>query len=646
MKSGIDTSHIDPTIRVQDDLYRHVSGKWLSAFEIPADRASDGVGYALYEQAQQQVREIIEGSGTSEEGRKISALYQSFMATAQIEDLGVSPIAADLSRAAAISNSHDFLQLLAQLDSKGLGGLIGAYISTDHKNSTENILYLSQSGLSLPDEAYYREEQYQPIRGAFLTHVAKMFEIAGLPDGGAHASRILALETLIAKSHWDQVKNRDATLIYNKFTRAQLEELSPGMDWGLYLSAGEIPKRVFETVIVQQPDFIAGIGKLMSEFDLEAWRSWMTWQIITDSAPYLHDALVKENFAFYGTVLSGTLELRERWKRAVSLVEGALGEAVGQIYVHRHFPASAKEAMDVLVANLVQAYRISINSLEWMSSETKIKALEKLEKFTPKVGYPDKWRDYSALQIVGDDLMGNICRIARFSRDYELAKIGAPVDRSEWFMTPQTVNAYYNPGLNEIVFPAAILQPPFFTQGAEDAVNYGGIGAIIGHEIGHGFDDQGSKYDGDGNLNDWWTPSDRTEFENRANALIAQYDRLSPSETPDITVNGALTVGENIGDLGGLSIAYRAYKLALKGSSAPAIDSLSADERFFFAWAQAWRGKTRPEAIRREIATDPHSPHEFRCNQIVKNMDEFHAAFEVEPEDGMYLPKQERVRIW
>ena len=646
MKSGIDTSHIDPTIRVQDDLYRHVSGKWLSAFEIPADRASDGVGYALYEQAQQQVREIIEGSEMSDEGRKISELYQSFMATSQIENLGISPIAADLSRAAAISNSHDFLQLLAELDSKGLGGLIGAYISTDHKNSTENILYLSQSGLSLPDEAYYRDEQYQPIREAFLTHVAKMFEITGLPDGPAHASRILALETLIAKSHWDQVKDRDATLTYNKFKRAQLEALSPGMEWGLYLSAGEIAERVFETVIVREPDFIAGIGKLMSEFDLAAWRSWLIWQIITDSAPYLQDALVKENFAFYGNVLSGTLELRDRWKRAVSLVEGALGEAVGQIYVHRHFPASAKESMDLLVANLVQAYRISINGLEWMSLETKIKALEKLEKFTPKVGYPDKWRDYSALQIVPDDLMGNICRIARFSRDYELAKIGAPVDRSEWFMTPQTVNAYYNPGLNEIVFPAAILQPPFFTQGAENAVNYGGIGAIIGHEIGHGFDDQGSKYDGDGNLNDWWTPADRSEFENRAKALIAQYDRLSPAETPDIRVNGALTVGENIGDLGGLSIAYRAYKLALKGSSAPAIDSLSADERFFFAWAQAWRGKTRPEAIRREIATDPHSPHEFRCNQIVKNMDEFHATFAVEPSDAMYLPKEDRVRIW
>ncbi len=512
MKSGIDTSHIDPTTRVQDDLYRHVSGKWLSTFEIPADRASDGVGYALYEQAQQQVREIIEGSDTSDEGRKISALYNSFMATEQIENLGVSPIAADLEKAQEVSNSKDFLELLGSLESKGLGGLIGSYISSDHKDSTQNILYISQSGLSLPDEAYYREEQYLPIRDAFLTHVAKMFEIAGISDGPSHARRILELETLIAKSHWDQVKSRDATLIYNKFSRSQLVELSVGIDWKVYLAAAGVPHRVYETVIVQQPDFLTGIGKLMVDFDAPSWSSWLTWQIITDSAPYLHDALVKENFAFYGTTLSGTPELRERWKRAVSLVEGAIGEAVGRIYVQRHFPESAKKSMVTLVANLVEAYRLSISALEWMSAETKVKALEKLEKFTPKVGYPDKWRDYSDLEIVADDLMGNMGRIARFSRDFELAKIGSPVDRSEWFMTPQTVNAYYNPGMNEIVFPAAILQPPFFNSQAEDAVNYGGIGAIIGHEIGHGFDDQGSKYDGDGNLNDWWTPADRAEF--------------------------------------------------------------------------------------------------------------------------------------
>ncbi len=646
MKSGIETSHIDPSVRVQDDLYRHVSGNWLSTFEIPTDRASDGVGYALYEQAQKQVREIIEGSDSSEEGSKIAALYKSFMAIEQIEELGISPIAADLAKAQKISNSLDFLELLGILDCKGLGGLIGSYITSDHKDSTQNILYLSQSGLSLPDEAYYREEQYLPIRDAFLDHVAKMFEIAGISDGPSHARRILDLETLIAKSHWDQVKDRDATLTYNKYSRAQLEELSAGMDWSIYLSASQIPDRVIETVIVRQPDFLAGIGKLMADFDAPGWSSWLTWQIISDAAPYLHDALVKQNFAFYGTVLSGTPELRERWKRGVSLVEGAVGEAVGRIYVQRHFPESAKKSMETLVANLVKAYRLSISALEWMGADTKVKALEKLEKFTPKVGYPDKWRDYSTLEIVVDDLMGNMGRIARFSRDFELAKIGAPVDRTEWFMTPQTVNAYYNPGMNEIVFPAAILQPPFFNSQAEDAVNYGGIGAIIGHEIGHGFDDQGSKYDGDGNLNDWWTPADRVEFEKRANALIEQYNALSPTETPDITVNGALTVGENIGDLGGLSIAYNAYKLALAGAQAPEIDSLSADQRFFFAWAQAWRGKTRPEAIRREIATDPHSPHEFRCNQIVRNMDQFYATFGVGPGDAMYLAEHERVQIW
>jgi putative endopeptidase len=646
MKSGIDTSYMEPSIRPQDDLFRHLNGKWLTTFEIPADRASDGVGYALYEKAQQQVREIIEGADESAAGRQIAALFTSFMDTTQVESRGATPILADLTRAQGVQNSAEFLALLADLDSKGLGGLFGAAVYTDHMNAHENILYLGQSGLSLPDEAYYREEQYQPIRLAFLEHVAIMFGLVGISDGKAHAQRVLNLETQIALCHWDQVKDRDATLTYNKFRRAQFDSLSPGIDWALYLQTSQIPERVFETVIVREPDFFAGIGQLLSEFDKLAWRSWLTWQVINDAAPYLHAALVNQNFAFHGTTLSGTPQLRERWKRGVTLVEGAIGEAVGRIYVEKHFPPTAKKSMETLVANLVEAYRESIAALDWMSAPTKIAALEKLAKFTPKIGYPDKWRDYSALEIDPTDLMGNMERVARFSRDFEFAKIGVPVDRSEWYMTPQTVNAYYNPGMNEIVFPAAILQPPFFTLDADAAVNYGAIGAIIGHEIGHGFDDQGSKYDGAGNLKDWWTPSDRTEFEKRAQLLIDQFDRLTPEITPDTTVNGALTVGENIGDLGGLTIAYKAYKLALNGSPAPVVESMTGDQRFFFAWAQTWRGKTRPEALRRQIATDPHSPYEFRCNQIVKNMDEFYAAFQVEPPDEMYLASMQRVRIW
>lgn len=646
MKSGIDTSYIDQTVRVQDDLFRHFNGIWLATHEIPADRASDGVGYQLHEQAERQVREIIEGAPSTEEGMKIGNLYQSFMDTTRIENLGHKPIVRYLEKVDAITDVKDFLRVLGELEIDGFGGLFSASIYTDHMDSLSNIIYLSQGGLSLPDEAYYREEQYQPIREAFLVHAAKMFDLVGINDGAAQAERILSLETAIATFHWDQVKDRDATLTYNKFTRSQLEELSPGFDWATWLAASEIPDLGFETTIVREPDFFAGVGKLLSQFDRDECLSWLRWQVISGAAPYLHDAIVQQNFNFYGTTLNGTPQLRDRWKRAVSVVESAIGEAVGRVYVERYFPPRAKAAMHVLVGNLVEAYRLSISTLVWMSQPTKQKALEKLDKFTPKIGYPDKWRDYSALVIDPLDLMGNMARIAKFSRDFELAKIGAPVDRTEWYMTPQTVNAYYNPGMNEIVFPAAILQPPFFDIDADDAANYGAIGAVIGHEIGHGFDDQGSKYDGDGNLNDWWTQADRDEFEERAGVLIAQYDALVPQEVPDITVNGALTVGENIGDLGGLSIAYKAYQLALGGTPAPIIDSMTGDQRFFYAWAQSWRSKIRPEALRRQIATDPHSPDEFRTNQVVRNMDAFYAAFEVKASDGLYLGPKDRVTIW
>lgn len=646
MKSGIDTSYIDPHVRVQDDLFRHFNGAWLASHEIPADRASDGVGYQLHEEAERQVRQIIEDSPATPEGQKIGDLYKSFMDTARIQELGYSPIVEYLGQIDAIANAEDFLKVLAQVELAGFGGVFSAFISTDHMDSLSNILYLTQGGLSLPDEAYYREEQYQPIREAFIAHAIKMFSLVGFKDGNVQAERILSLETAIASYHWDQVKDRDATLTYNKFTRTELENLSPGMNWATWLAAGEIPDLGFETTIVREPDFFTGIGVLLSQFDRDAWCSWLRWQVIGGAAPYLNEEIVLQNFSFYGTTLNGTPQLRERWKRAVSLIESAIGEAVGRVYVERHFPATSKTAMQELVSNLVQAYRQSISNLEWMSQSTKEKALEKLGKFTPKIGYPDKWRDYSALIIDPTDLMGNMARIAKFARDFELAKIGAPVDRTEWYMTPQTVNAYYNPGMNEIVFPAAILQPPFFDIDADDAANYGSIGAVIGHEIGHGFDDQGSKYDGDGNLSDWWTQADRDEFEERARVLIAQYNALAPGEAPDICVNGALTVGENIGDLGGLTIAYKAYQLALGGTPAPIIDSLTGDQRFFYAWAQSWRSKIRPEALRRQIATDPHSPDEFRTNQVVRNMSPFYDAFGVSVGDALYLEPQDRVTIW
>ncbi len=645
-KSGLDFGHSDLAFRPQDDLYRHFNGGWLKSAQIPADRASDGAFITLRIQSEARVREIVETATGSDEATKLSNIYASFMDSAAVEAKAFSPISAELSKVDSINNLEDFVTALAQLEAKGVQGIFGTFIYADMKDASTNIMYLQQGGISLPDEAYYREEKYADIRTAFLTHVARMFTLVGIENGDQLAATILALETSVASHHWDQVKDRDATLTYNKLNRSEVTALMPAFDWDRYLVDGQIPSIVLDSVIVQQPSFFEGLGAILEKFDADAWKAWLKWQIISGAAPYLSQDFVNENFAFYGTTLSGTPELRDRWKRAVSMIEGSLGEAVGKIYVDKYFPAQAKARMEELVANLIAAYEASIKELEWMSPETKVKALEKLGKFRPKIGYPDKWRDYSALETTADDLYGNVGRVIKFQRDFEIAKIGKPVDRDEWHMAPQTVNAYYNPVMNEIVFPAAILQPPFFGLTHDDAVNYGGIGAVIGHEIGHGFDDQGSKYDGDGALNNWWSDADREAFELRTQALIAQYDSLSPEEASDVKVNGALTIGENIGDLGGLAIAYKAYKISLHGQQAPEIEGLGGDQRFFFAWAQVWRAKVRPEEMRRRIATDPHSPAEFRCNQILKNFTPFYEAFGVTENDALWLDAQSRVQIW
>jgi len=652
MKSGLDLSHIDQSVRPQDDLFRFMNGKWLKESKIPEDRASDGAFYWLYEQAEKQVKQIILDQAASKaaagsNAQKIGDLYNSFMDEDGIEKLGLSPIADDLAKAAEIKTVDDFLKTLGGFEARGLSGLFYTYVSTDNKDSTKNIVYLGQSGLSLPDEAYYREDEYKQIRQEFLKHVAKMFELAQLENPSQSAQEVLEIETQLAACHWDQVKDRDAEATYNKKSLAELKQLAANFNWPLWISASNTPAAVLDQVIVRQPSYFEGLSKLMAAFDLPKWRSWLIWHVLSGASPYLSSNFVNENFHFYGTTLSGIPKLKDRWKRGVGLVEGALGEAVGQIYVERHFGEIAKTKMVELVANLIKAYRVSIEGLSWMSQETKERAYIKLEKFTPKIGYPDKWRDYSALEIKAGDLIGNLAQIAKYSQDYEYNKIGKPVDKSEWYMTPQTVNAYYNPGMNEIVFPAAILQPPFFDVAADDyAANYGGIGAVIGHEIGHGFDDQGSKYDGDGNLVNWWSDIDRKEFEKRTKKLIDQYDQLSPAAAPDVKVNGALTVGENIGDLGGLTIAYKAYEISLNGKQPPVIDGYSGAQRFFMGWAQSWRGKYRAEEVRRRIATDPHSPDEFRCNQIVSNLDEFYQAFTVSENDKHFMKAQERVRIW
>ena len=647
LPSGIPTDELDPGIRPQDDLFRHVNGRWLEQTEIPADRARYGTFLILAEAAEKAVREIVEEAASAPEGteeRKFGDLYASFMDAERAERLGAEPIGELLAAARAVDTVPELLRTLGRLERHGIGSLYQLFVDTDPGNPQRYLVFFEQAAISLPDESYYREERFAGVRDAYAGHLRRMFELAGQPDAEQAAKRVFELETAVARHHWDNVACRDSEKTYNLFTWD--DALAAGPDLRGWLAAMNPPARAFDEIVLRQPSFSAGLASLLTEEHVPAWRDWLCWQVIHGAAPYLSEAFVAENFDFYGRTLSGTPELRERWKRGVSLVQGAMGEAVGRAYVARHFPPEAKERMDVLVANLREAYRQSIEGLEWMGPETRRRALAKLEKFTPKIGYPVRWRDYSGLAIDPADLMANVRAAHAFEFDRQLGKIGKPIDRDEWLMTPQTVNAYYNPGMNEIVFPAAILQDPFFVPGRDDAANYGAIGAVIGHEIGHGFDDQGSKYDGDGKLTDWWTAADRQAFEARTRTLIEQYNALAPKQTPDQHVNGALTIGENIGDLGGLGIAWKAYQVSLGGAEAPVIDGLTGAQRFFMSWARGWRQKSRDEEVIRLLAIDPHSPNEFRCNQIVRNLDEFYDAFGVGPGDASWLDPADRVRIW
>ncbi|MFC0449380.1 M13 family metallopeptidase [Rhodococcus jostii] len=644
-RSGIDLTHLDNDTRAQDDLFVHVNGKWIDDYEIPADRAIDGAFRTLYDKAEVDVQNIIEeaagsGAAPTTDAQRIGDLYGSFMDAGVVEAAGLAPIAGELADVAAAADLSALAAVLGRQQRTGVGGAVGHYVDTDAKNSERYLVHFSQSGIGLPDESYYRQDDYAEIREAYVAHIAKMFALAGVDYD---AQRVFDLETKIAAGHWDVVKRRDAELSYNLLT---LEQLPAGFDWSSWIDALGGSAEQFAEIVVRQPDFLTTLTGLWTSEALDDWKAWATWNVIRSRAPYLTQALVEENFAFYGKTLTGAEEIRERWKRGVSLVQDLLGEAVGKLYVERHFPADAKARMQELVANLQEAYRRNISDLDWMSPETRQAALRKLEKFTPKIGYPDKWRDYSAVTISHDDLVGNYRSGYAAEYDRDLAKLGGPVDRDEWFMTPQTVNAYYNPGMNEIVFPAAILQPPFFDAAADDAANYGGIGAVIGHEIGHGFDDQGAKYDGDGNMIDWWTDDDRTEFGKRTKALIEQYNAFEPKALPGHTVNGEFTIGENIGDLGGLSIAIAAYRIATEGSDTEVLDGLSGLQRVFFGWAQVWRTKARDAEALRRLAVDPHSPPEFRCNGVVRNLDTFHDAFDVQPGDALYLDPDERVKIW
>lgn len=652
IRSGVDLSFVDANARPQDDLFGHVNGRWLADYEIPPDRATDGAFRALYDRAEEQVRDLIEeasrqGAPANTDEQRIGDLYGSFLDEQAVERRGLAPLLDELALIDGCADPAALAAAIGALQRTGVGGGVAFYVDTDAKNSARYLVHFSQSGIGLPDESYFREEQHAAVLAAYPGHIARMF---GLVFGGDHtdtAARIVALESKIAAAHWDVVKRRDADLTYNLRSFAGLREEAAGFDWAGWAAAlGGSPDALAE-VVVRQPDYLSAFAALWDSEDIEDWKRWARWRVIRARAAWLTDDLVAADFDFYGRLLTGAEQIRERWKRAVSLVEVLLGDAVGKLYVQRHFPPDAKARIDALVDTLKAAYRLSISELDWMTPQTRERALTKLEKFTAKVGYPAKWRDYSALVIDRDDLYGNYQRGYAVNHDRELAKLGRPVDRDEWFMTPQTVNAYYNPGMNEIVFPAAILQPPFFDAEADDAANYGGIGSVIGHEIGHGFDDQGAKYDGDGNLVDWWTDADRTEFGARTKALIEQYDAYTPRALDGrYHVNGAFTVGENIGDLGGLSIALLAYQLSLNGEAAPVIDGLTGMQRVFYGWAQVWRTKSRnAEAIRR-LAVDPHSPPEFRCNGVIRNMDAFYDAFDVTEGDALYLEPQRRVRIW
>ena len=633
-------------------MFRHVNGGWLATATIPDDKPSIGAFEELRDESEKAIRGICEDLAAdstldpaSEEG-KIAGLYRSFMDEEGIEAKGAAPLVPLLERVDAIETVEDLRAWFGWCLRHGFTTLTDFDVDSDPGDPTRYLLFVGQDGLGLPDESYYHEPQHEEVREAYREHLASTLALASgrtEPDDEdrAQAEAVFELETAIAATHWDIVKVRDMVAMYNLRTRAQLSEEAPDFGWESILGAADFS---IEEVVDCQPSFFTDVASLLVPEKLDAWRAWARFHVVSDLSPYLSDVFVQTRFDFYGRVLTGQKTIKPRWKRAVSFTEDAVGEALGKIYVRDHYPAQAARRMTELVDNLLAAYRTSISNLTWMGPETKAEALVKLDHFRPKIGYPATWRDYSDLRV-GDDLIENVLAEGEFSTQYELSKLAGPINPDEWLMYPQTVNAYYHPLRNEIVFPAAILQPPFFNVDADDAVNYGGIGAVIGHEIGHGFDDQGSTCDGDGRLRDWWTEEDREAFETATKALIEQYDALSPAQTPELHVNGALTIGENIGDLGGLSIAIKAWRLAVGDDVAP-IDGYSGLQRLFFSWAVGWSYRSRDELVAQRLATDPHSPPEFRCNQIVRNIDEFYEAFNVVPGDGEWMDPSERVTIW
>ncbi|MFT5321940.1 MAG: putative endopeptidase [Pseudohongiellaceae bacterium] len=649
LSSGIIMANFDDTIAPGDDFYRYVNGSWLSNTPIPSDKSNYGAFTALSDEAEANLRIIIENAASQDapegsETQKVGSFFSSFMEEDLVNAIGAEPLQSTLAEIVEVSTKDEMWLKMAELNHISVQMPVGIYIDVDAMQSDQYISYLSQWGLGLPDRDWYLSEDdatHEEARAAYQSYIETALGLAGYERASEAANSVLAIEFLIAEQHWDRVKNRQEELTYNKMTLDELNSLSPDMNWGGYMEVLGISET---TSVIRQPSYIEGLNRLWNDISLQQWQDYSSFKYVDSLAPYLSDDFVQAQFEFEGRTLGGLEEMRPRWKRGVGVVDSALGEVVGSLYVDEYFQEEAKARMDVLVENLRRAFQVGINELEWMSDATKGQAQEKLAKFNTKIGYPEEWKDYSALSADPLDLVGNMLRSRRLEHSRELEKLGSPINRAEWFMTPYTVNAYYNPPMNEIVFPAAILQPPFFNVEADDAVNYGGIGAVIGHEFSHGFDDQGRKYDGAGNLRDWWTEEDVDAFTARASALINQYNQFEV--LPGKFLNGEFTLGENIGDLSGLAVAYKAYQMSLNGRAAPVIDGLTGDQRFFMGWAQVWARLYRDENLENRITSDPHSHSEARTNGIVRNFDLWYETFDVQPGDALYLAPDERVKIW
>ncbi|HQY48766.1 MAG TPA: M13 family metallopeptidase [Thermomonas sp.] len=651
---GVDLSSRDTSVKPGDDFNRYASGHWIDTYQLKDYESSYGSFNELRDRSEDQVHTLIDGLlartdlAPGSNGQKLRDYYASYMNRAARDAAGITPLQPVLTRIAAIDSKDKLIAAFANAGIDGSDAPLGLYVGTDRKDPDSYLVGLGVGGLGLPDRDYYLnpDARFVKIREAYVAHIQRMLGFAGVSEADAkpRAEAILALETALAKPQWDRVKLRDRDKTYNVVTFAQLQQQYPGYDWAAQLRAQQMPQPA--RLNISTPDVIGPVIDVINATPLATWRDYLTFHAIDGNASLLSTQIDEASFAFNGKVLNGQKAQREDWKRAVALVGSGngLGEALGELYVARYFKPEAKLAMDKLVENLRAALRQNIEHIDWMSDATKVEAYRKLSTFRPKIGYPSKWKDYSSVTIQPDDLLGNAIAMRQYNRADQNRRIGQKTDREEWGMTPQTVNAYYNSTFNEIVFPAAILQPPFFDVNADPAVNYGGIGAVIGHEMGHGFDDQGSKSDADGIQRNWWTDEDRVRFDARTKALGAQYNSYCP--LPGQCVNGGLTMGENLGDLGGLSMAYTAYQLSLQGKPAPVVDGLTGDQRFYLSWAQVWRGKYRDEALLNLIKTNPHSPSMYRANGPLRNIDAWYKAFNVKPGDAMYLPPEQRVRIW